>query len=57
MGWAGGESGESGMAMGRLRFSVTEVGRGGRERTVDVKPWDEKDDGLLPVESLWSDRG
>ena len=29
-------SGGSGMAMGRLGFSVAEVGRGGRERTVDV---------------------
>jgi hypothetical protein len=26
------------MAMGILAFSVVEVGRGGRERTVDVSP-------------------
>ena len=26
------------MGMGRLGFEVTEVGRGGGERTVDIKP-------------------
>ena len=31
-------SGGRGMAMGRLGFSVAEVGRGGRESTVDVSP-------------------
>jgi len=34
----GGGSGEAGIAMGTLAFSVVEVGRGGRERTVDVSP-------------------
>ena len=28
----------SGMGMGRLGFEVAEVGRGGRERMVDIKP-------------------
>ena len=28
----------SGMGIGRLGFEVAEVGRGGRDRTVDVKP-------------------
>ena len=31
-------SGGSGMGMGKWGFSVAEVGRGGRERRVDVKP-------------------
>lgn len=34
----GGRSGGAGMAMGMLAFSVVEVGRGGRERTVEVSP-------------------
>jgi hypothetical protein len=34
----GGGSCGSGMGMGRLGFSVAEVGGGGKERTVDVKP-------------------
>jgi hypothetical protein len=34
----GGGSDGRGMGMGRLGFFVAEVGRGGSERTVDVKP-------------------
>jgi hypothetical protein len=33
-----GGSGGRGMEMGTLRFSMAEVGRGGRESTVDVIP-------------------
>ena len=35
-GAGGGGSGGRGMEMGTLRFSMAEVGRGGREDTVDV---------------------
>lgn len=36
VGW--GEVGGRGMGMGRFGFSVADVGRGGRERTVCVSP-------------------
>jgi len=45
----GGGSGGAGMAMGTLAFSVVEVGRGGRERTVDVSP------GTRRTTSFWMD--
>jgi hypothetical protein len=34
----GGGSSGAGTEIGTLAFSVVEVGRGGRERTVDVRP-------------------
>ena len=37
-GVGGGGSGGRGMEMGTLRFSMAEVGRGGRENTVDAIP-------------------
>jgi hypothetical protein len=44
----GGGSGRWGMAMGRLEFSMAEVGRGGRESTVDVSP------GTRRTTSFWT---
>jgi hypothetical protein len=46
-----GGPGGRGIAMGRLGFSVAEVGRGGRERTVDVSP------GTRRTTSFWMLRG
>ena len=43
--------GGAGTSMGTLEFSVEEVGRGGRESTVDVRP------GTRRTTSFWMDCG
>ena len=51
----GGGSGGSGMAMGRLEFSVAEVGRGGRESTVDVSPGTSRTTSFWMLCEFWED--
>jgi hypothetical protein len=50
-GLGGSGFGRGGMAMGTLAFSVEEVGRGGRERVVNVRP------GTRRTTSFWMDCG
>jgi hypothetical protein len=45
------------MAMGRLGFSVAEVGRGGRERTVDVSPGTRRTTSFWMLWGFWKEVG
>jgi hypothetical protein len=54
-GVGGGGSAGSGMAMGRLEFSVAEVGRGGRESTVEVSPGTSRTTSFWMLCEFWGD--
>jgi hypothetical protein len=56
-GVGGGGSGGRGMVMGRLGFSVAEVGRGGRESTVDVSPGTRRTTSFWMLSGFWEYKG
>ena len=52
-GVGGGGPGGRGMAIGTLGFSVAEVGRGGRESTVEVSPGTRRTTSFWMLCGLW----